>query len=142
MRSAHSFDFEIGKSLCQALVRSVDMAYNNVMEAKDNPAAGEYDRIIKFSLANSNMDIHFTKGFGSRTAKANYSLSVHMEAYDGKKIKLLQKMAVNGNVFISQPASGFTADKVFAKAIENAIQQVSDNAANLLISGFAEPKDK
>jgi len=138
--SAHTYNFEIGDSICAALTRSVETAYHNVIEVKINPARGEYDRIIKFSLQNSDMDIFFDEGFFSHTGRAKYSISIAIEAYDGKELKLLKKTVVSGNGFSSRETSAFSASKKFAIAIENGIQQVCDNVANLLISEFAEPK--
>src|SRR4030042_6547354 len=68
--SAHTYNFEMGKSLCDALTRSVETAYENVMVAKTNPQAGEFDRIIKFALQNSNMDVYFQDGFLTSTGRA------------------------------------------------------------------------
>ena len=136
--SAHTYNFEMGKSLCDALTRSVETAYENVMVAKTNPQAGEFDRIIKFALQNSNMDVYFQDGFLTSTGRANYSISIVMEAYNGKDIRMLKRSVVNGSGFSSRQSDPFSADKHFAQAIEAGLQQVSDNVANLLISGFAE----
>ncbi|MDP3182462.1 MAG: hypothetical protein Q8M54_06545 [Desulfobaccales bacterium] len=134
----HVYDFQMGDSLCQALLRSADAAYNEVVQADLDLKEGEFDRIIKYSLANSNLNIEFTGAFTWVTAKGNYSLSVLMEAFDGQNLSLIQKAPINGSGFVSQHGNEFTSDKIFAKAIEQGIQQVSDNAANLLASGFGE----
>jgi hypothetical protein len=138
--SAHTYVFEIGESLCSALTRSVEAAYQNALEPKTNPAKGEYDRIIKFSLQNSDMDVYFDNGFLSRTGRAKYSISIVIEAYDGRNLDLIKKSVVNGNGFSTRETNAFSASKKFAIAVENGIQQIADNVANLLISGYAEPK--
>lgn len=139
--SAHTYDFEMGKQLCAALFRAVQVAYENPVEPSANPQQGEYDRIIKFALQNSNIDVYFQEGFLSSSARANYSISVTIEAYEGKSMKLIQKSTVNGSGFSARGGSdAFSADKQFAQAVEAGVKQVCDNVANLLISGFAEPK--
>ncbi len=138
-------DVQIGKSLCQALVRSAEAAYNNVLEANASPVAGQYDRIIKFSLSNSNLDVRFSGGqfFQPITERVDYSLTVAMEVYDGKSLRLLQKMAINGHGSGTQTIPfGDHSFKVYEKPIDNGIQQVADDAANILISGVAEARAK
>lgn len=135
--SAHTYNFELGKALCSALHRSVETVYENATLTKSIQPQDKYDRIIKFSLADSNIDVYFQEGFLTPTARASFSISVTIEAYDGSG-KILRKTTVNGNGFSSKNADAFSANKVFAAAAESAIQQVADNVANLLISGFAE----
>ena len=135
--SAHTYNFELGKALCPALFRSVETVYDKVILSKSIQPQDQYDGIIKFSLANSNMDVYFQEGFLSSTAKANCSISVTIEAYDNSG-KLLRKTTVNGSGFSSKGTDVFSANKSFAAAAETAIQQIADNVANLLISGFAE----
>ena len=84
--------------------------------------------------------MYFQEGFLTPTARADYSLSITMEAYDGETMELLQRGTVNGSGFSAKRADEFGAEKEFVRAIEDAIQQVSDDVANLLVSGFAEPK--
>jgi hypothetical protein len=139
--TGHTYDFEIGSSLCAALRRSVETAYESVVETATQPRAAEYDRVIKFSLQNSKVDVYFQEGFLTTTARADYSLSIGIEAYDGENLDLLRRNTVSGTGFSSKGADAFGADKSFAEAIEDGVQQVSDNVANLLISGFAEPKE-
>jgi len=140
--SAHTYDFVVGPSLSAALLRSVEIAYENVFVADALTSVGKCDRVIKFVLQNSSMNIYFQSGFLSPTAHCNYTLSVGVEAYDANNHLLLRKATVSGRGFITKAANAFSADKYFAKTVEEAIQQVSDNVANLLISGFAEPRDK
>ena len=135
--SAHTYNFELGKALCPALFRSVETVYDKVILSKSIQPQDQYDGIIKFSLANSNMDVYFQEGFLSSIAKANCSISVTIEAYDNSG-KLLRKTTVNGSGFSSKGTDVFSANKSFAAAAETAIQQIADNVANLLISGFAE----
>ena len=136
--SAHTYNFEIGNSLCASLLRSVEAAYFQVFDLKSNPRKGEYDRIIKYSLQNSNMDIYFQDGFLTTSGKANYTISIMLEAFNDKSLRMLRKNVISGSGFSTRNTDAFSADKHFAKSIETAIQQVSDNAANLFISGFAE----
>jgi hypothetical protein len=138
--SAHEYKFEIGPALCIALRRSVETVYQTVIEIDTVSGVGQYDRVIRFSLQNSNIDVYFQSGYFTTTGRAQCMLAVSMEAYDGKNMELIGKTTVSGSGFSSRITNAFTADEAFAKAIEMAIQQISDNVANLLISGFAEPK--
>jgi hypothetical protein len=139
--SANTYNFEMGKQLCDAIFRAVQIAYENPVEPKTNPQQGEYDRIIKFGIVKSNIDVYFQSGYFSSTARANYAISITIETYDGKTMKLIRKSTVNGSGFSARDNSDvFYAEKQFAKAIEDGVKQVCDNIASLLISGFAEPK--
>ena len=133
----HVYDYQVGNSLCQALLNSADTAYNQVLQADLDLKEGEFDKVIKFTLVNSNLNIEFV-GLVLPTAKGSYSLSLLMEAFNGQNLNLLQKAPISGNGFVSQQADEFAAEKLFSTAVEQGIQQVSDNAANLLASGFGE----
>jgi len=135
----HIYHYPMGDSLSQALLRSADTAYNEVVVADLDLKEGEVDRVIKFTLINSSLTVEFAGAFFP-TAKGNYTLSVLMEAFDGQNLNLIQKAAITGNGSVSQQADGRAAAKLFSTTIEQAIQQVSDNAANLLTSGFGEIK--
>jgi len=138
--SAHTYNFEIGKPLSGALLRSVQIAYQDVLEVNTLESSEKFDKILKFTLQQSNMDIYFQEGFFTPNAKANCTLSIGIEAYDGKSNELLQMTTINGSGFSSKATDAFNANKSFAQAVETSIQQITDTVANLLNSGFAEQK--
>lgn len=140
--SAYSYNFELGTQLKNALYRTVESAYENPTLTNIIPSSGEYDRIIKFSLQSSVMDLQFETGFMSTSGRSTYAITVSMEAYDGSTMKLLKKSSFNGNGFMSQNNIKMgSAGKQFKTSIESAIQQLADTIANVLISGFGEPKN-
>jgi hypothetical protein len=139
--SAHTFTFNMGPAMKEALTKSVESAYSNVSILSDPPMPGKFDRVISFDLQSSNIRVEFVPGFWSNSAKANAILHVTMEIADGSSLKAIQRLTVNGNGFTTQKTSGGAdAQTQFSRAIEDAIRQLSDNTANLLISGAAEPK--
>lgn len=98
----------------------------------------DVDKVIKFSLKQSNIDVNFQEGFFVANARANCAISVGIEAYDGKTNELVQMTTVNGSGFSSASNDAFKASESFASAAEDAIQQIADSVSNLLVSGFAE----
>ena len=115
----------------------METVYEKVVRIDSIQPPNQYHRILKFSLINNNLDVYFLKGFLSITAKANCSISVSIEVYENSG-KLIRKTTITGSGFSSKNIDTSSAEKTFAAAVEAAIQQVSDNIANLLISGFAE----
>lgn len=139
--SAHTFKFNIGPALKEALTKSVEVAYSNVTILSQQPAPGQFDRDISFDLQSSNIQIQFVPKFWSSAAKANAILHVSMEIIDGSSLKAIQRLTVSGNGFTTEDTNGGAdAQKQFSRAIEDAIRELSENTANLLVSGVAEPK--
>lgn len=121
--------FDYGDLLSDALFRSVVVAYKDVMRSLDTLATGEYERIIRFR-------IHGTNGSGTRpyleSANDQFSISVTMDVLDGKTMERRKRTTVKENVI-------YPGDpKSFEKAIEQAIQRLSDDVAKLLVAGFVE----
>jgi hypothetical protein len=139
--SAHTFKFEMGPAMKESLIKSVEAAYSKVSILRETPKPGEFDRDISFDLQSSNVQVEFVPGFWNASAKANAIIHVSMEIIDGKSLKTIQRLAISGNGFSTKDTSGGgDAQKQFSRAIEDAIRQLSENTANLLISGVAEPK--
>lgn len=139
--SAHTFKFNMGPAIKEALIKSVEAAYSNVSVISESPRPGQFDRDISFDLQSSNINVEFVPGFWNAAAKANAIIHVTMEIMDGSSLKAIQRLTVNGNGFTTQDTSGGAdAQKQFSRAIEDAIRQLAENTANLLISGVAEPK--
>ncbi|MDP2047169.1 MAG: hypothetical protein Q8L00_13270 [Deltaproteobacteria bacterium] len=139
--SAHTFTFKMGPAIKEALTKSVGTAYSNVSVLSEPPKPGQFDRDISFDLQSSNVQIEFVPKFWTSAAKANAIIHVTMEIMDGSSLKAIQRLTVSGNGFTTQDTSGGgDAQKQFSRAIEDAIRQLAENTANLLISGVAEPK--
>jgi hypothetical protein len=106
------------------------------------PQPGEFERVFKFDLQSSNVRIEFVPGFWSNSARADCVLHVSMETADGPSLKAIQRLSINGNGFSNKETSGGDdAQRQFSLAIEDAIRQLTENTANLLISGVGEPRD-
>jgi len=139
--SAYTYLFEMGPALKEALTRGVRVAYSDVSVLTTRPQPGKFDRVICFDLQSSNVRIEFVPGFWTETAKADAILHIVMEAKDGLSLSDIQRLTVSGNGFSTKPSYvGAEAHKHFSIAIEDAIRQVTENTANLLISGVAEPR--
>src|SRR5438270_7203481 len=59
MNEFHSYDFEIGPALCDALLRSVNAAYSSVAEISPPASPGNHVLVIVFSLQKSQIDVSF-----------------------------------------------------------------------------------
>jgi hypothetical protein len=136
--SAHTYNVAIGQSVTACLLKAVAVAYDPVVAVATPPGSGEFDRVIQFSMQNSNFDVNFQDGFLTTNAKSQYTVAIVIEAYEGKSLTLLGKSSVTGNAFGSKQSGPFGSDQAFAETVETGVQQVCDGVANLLISGFAE----
>jgi hypothetical protein len=136
--SAHTYNVDIGASLTACLEKAVDVVYEPVVVVDEPPSAGEYDRVIKFSMQNSDLDVSFQEGFLSSNAKSQYTVSVTIEAYDGESMEVFGKSSVTGNSFGSENAGAFNASEAFRQTVETGVQQTCDSVASLLVGGFAE----
>lgn len=124
--------FDYGDVLSDALFRSVLQSYQHVARLLENPRAGQYDRILKFLVRNQ-------PGNATRpylaSANDQFTIMVTVEALDGSTLEFVQRTTIQRNVTYNGDS------KSFDKAIERAIQQLSDNVMNLLMAGFAEHTD-
>ncbi len=137
---AHEYNYVWGPSLVAALTKSVQSAYAHVTVVKDPPKPGDFERVIAFDLPWVDLVVEFVPGYLRQEAKARAYLKVTVEVYDGKTMKMLRSMPVEGRGTSSKDASGFVAyaPMQFTAAMEKAIQQLSEIVSNLVISGGAE----
>ena len=127
----------MGETLCDALTRSVGSYYDTVTRPEHAPARGEFDRIVKFDLHASDLDIQEQDdGWAGTTQRVAYRVSVSIEGYD-EHLSLINRSLVTGNGLVTRRGSPLQA--VVRDAVEMAVQELADNASNLLIAGLAEP---
>lgn len=121
--------FDYGDVLSDALFRSVLESYQHVTRFLENPRAGQYDLILKFIIRNhpGNATSPYLDSVNNQ-----FAIMVMVEALDGSTLEIVQRTAVQRSVTYDGKL------KSFEKAIERAIQQLSDNVVNLLMSGFPE----
>jgi len=130
--SAHTYTFEVGPPLQSALLRAVEAVYDEVAMIDNTGLLVDYPVGYKFDLENAQIDVTFQQGFWTVSSRGNVNLSVSLERYgpDG----LENRMVLSGSGFMSGGADAFNADSQFAQAVEDAIKQVSENAANVMMS--------
>ena len=144
MNDFHSYDFEIGPTLCNALLRSVEAAYSSVAEISRPASPGDYALVIAFSLQKSQIDVSFEERL-TPSARAYSLFAVSVEMFNGKTMVPLHSSTLNGRAFLIRAlgkVSSREAEKVFAAAIESSIQQLASNAAALLAQWAEEPSPK
>jgi hypothetical protein len=139
---AHEYNYVWGPSLVAALTKSVQSAYANVTVVNERPKPGDFERVLVFDLPWVDLLVEFVPGYLNQVAKAKASIKLNVEVYDGKTMKLVRTMPVEAKGSSSKDASGFVAhaSMQFTAAMETAIQELSEIASNLLISGAAEPR--
>jgi hypothetical protein len=145
MLAEFSYTVDFRDAVVKALMGSVEASYQNVFIVNVPPVEGQYDRVIRFALQySSKPDLKLADG-----ARASYTMTISMEAFDGKNMKLVQRTSISGYGMHTSPLPRFFASandlklagsEALTKSIDGAIQQLSDSAANLLIGGFAEPE--
>jgi len=141
MNEFHSYDFEIGPSLCNALLRSVNAAYSSVAEISQTASPGKHVLVIVFSLQKSQIDVSFEEKL-TPSARAYSLFTVSVDVVNGKTMVPLHSSTLNGRAFLIRAlgkVSSGEAEKVFAAAIESSIQQLADNATALLAQWAEEP---
>ena len=141
MNEFHSYDFEIGPILCNALLRSVNAAYSSVAEISQPASPGKHVLVIVFSLQKSQIDVSFEEKL-TPSARAYSLFTVSVDVFNGKTMVPLHSSVLNGRAFLIRAlgkVSSGEAEKVFADAIESSIQQLADNATALLAQWAAEP---
>lgn len=124
--------FDYGDVLSDALFRSVLQSYQHVALFTENPRAGQYDRILKVLVRNQ--PVNTTRPYLA-SANDQFTIMVTVEALNGSTLEFVQRTTVQRSVTYNGDS------KSFEKAIERAIQQLSDNVMNLLMAGFAEHTD-
>ena len=127
------FELELGEPLCNALSKSVEGTYRAAIRATTPYYRGQYARVIQFDLQNSSLSITPRAGGSNRIA---YTLSVVVERY-GLDLKLIGRNAVTGNGLVD---SRTVTDEVVRQAVEAALQQVADEATNLLVARLDGPR--
>ena len=141
MNEFHSYDFEIGPSLCNALLRSVNAAYSSVAEISQTASPGKHVLVIVFSLQKSQIDVSFEEKL-TPSARAYSLFAVSVDVFNGQTMIPLHSSTLNGRAFLIRAlgkVSSGEAEKVFAAAIEASIQQLADNATALLAQWAEEP---
>ena len=140
----HAYYYLLGPALQTALTKSVKAAYADVTVVKVLPRPKEFDRIIGFGIEKADVQLKFIPGYLAQDAKATAIIGVMVNTIDGASLKILRRMPVQGRGESIEDASGFVpyAPKHFTKAIEDALQQMSEIVSNLLISGGAGPGRK
>ena len=128
----HVYHYRLGPALRTALLKSVKAAYADVTVVKVLPRPKEFHRIISFDLDYADV----------REAKASAKIAVIMDIIEGASLKIVRRMPAQGRGSSLKDASGFVshAPMQFTKAVEDAIQQLSEIVSNLLISGGAEAR--
>ena len=140
----HSYDFEIGPTLCNALLRSVNNAYSSVAEISRPASPGDYPLVIVFSLQKSQIDVSFEERL-TPSARAYSLFAVSVDVFNGKTMVPLHNSTLNGRAFLIRAlgkVSSREAEKVFAAAIESSIQQLASNAVALFAQWAEEPSPK
>jgi len=160
--------FLVGDELSASIFTRVNSIYQTVKIIVDgDPSARNYDRIIKLSLqrnkcglmgSGGNLDIDFSDfpDDGYRTRSSRFDIVVLIEVYDGKELEFIKSKSVKGSGIyrserkvmfrpgddLSPTMIGFEKRKNrLEKAINDAIQNVSNKVFKLLKSGFLEPKN-
>ena len=136
----HVYHYRLGPALRTALLKSVKAAYADITVVKVLPRPKEFDRIITFDLEMADVRVEFIPGYLRQEAKASAKIAVIMDIIDGASLKIVRRMPAQGRGSSLKDASGFVshAPMQFTKAVEDAIQQLSEIVSNLLISGGAE----
>lgn len=155
--------FDVGKSLSASLFERINSIYQTAVQIKDSDlSAGNYDRVIKFSIqrdkcglnsppTNPDIDFEDIPGEGYQTRSARFNIFVSIEVFDGEGLEVITSKVVRGDgIYRTERKVRFSSDDPHSsrflgldrrknrleKAINDAIQDVSNKAAKLLKSGF------
>lgn len=139
---AHKYHYLWGPAVQEALIKSVRSAYDNPTVVTVPPRPGEFDRVLVFDLPKVSLTVEFIPGYLRQEARAKAAINITMEILEGKSMRALKNLPVTAKGASAEDASGFTpyASRHFTEAMENAIQQMSEIVAHLLITGAAEPQ--
>jgi hypothetical protein len=136
--SVISYQIEIGETLCDTLTRSVRVAYDSAVRRGRDPRIGEFDRVLRFALDSSGLDIELQDDDGAGVkSRVTHTLCVSVEAYD-RELRLLSRSALTGTGIAS--GDGIATRHVVREAAEGALQRIADGFAKLLDAGLAEPQ--
>jgi len=157
--------FEVGENLSASLFDGVNSIYQTAIKIDDDDlSAGNFDRIIKFSLqrdkcglmsSRTKLDVDFKDipGEGYQTRSARFHIVVSIEVYDGEELELINSKIMKGEgIYRRELKVTIRSDDPYSprimgydmrknrleKAINNAIQDVSTKVIDLLKSGFLE----
>ena len=132
-----TFQVALGETLCDTLGRSVAVYYQAVTRLRSEPGRGEFDRVLKFDLKDSDLDVQVQDhGWGRLTNQATYRVSVSIQAFDAR-MKRVNRTVVSG--YGTRSRGGAAAEQVVHEAMQTAVQQLIDHTSNLLVAGLAEP---
>lgn len=137
--SGDTYKFDIGHSLCPALRRSAVVYFEKVIEENSMPREGLYDRIVKYSYQDIDVDVFYYDDLFKTGGRANCSIFLIMEAFDSN-LNLFNRVIITGNGSTSSEKDEFSESHHFAQAVERAIQEVTNNSTKLFQSGFTEYK--
>lgn len=138
----HEYHYRWGPALQEALLKSVRSAYTDIAVLQLPPRQGQFDRVISFDLPKVDLVVEFVPGYLRQEARAKASITINMEILDGKSMRPLKNLPVTGRGSSAKDASGFAAyaSGQFTKAMEIAIQQLSEIVSQIFITGTAEPR--
>lgn len=137
--SGDTYKFDIGTSLCPALRKSAASYFEKIIEDNSMPKEGLYDRIVKYSYQDIDLDVFYYDNLFKTGGRANCSIFLIMEVFDSN-LNLLNKAIITGNGSTSTEKDEFSDSHHFVQAVERAIQEVTNNSAKLFHFGFTEQK--
>jgi len=145
--SFSEIELEVGQCLCTYLEQAVGVAYQSVTALEKKPQPGIFDRILYISLDYSSYMFSSPSAFDSfnsqivpRPDRVTYILSIEIKAINGESMDLFGTTEVEANSSFPRGGKEEAEHEKLKDAVRRAVQQVSYKVANLLLSGFAEPK--
>ncbi len=145
--SFSEIELEVGQCLSIYLEQAVGVAYQSVAVLEKKPAPGTFDRIFYFSLDYSSFMFSspsaldaFNRQIIPRPDRITYILSIEIQAINGESMDLFGKTEVEANSSFPRGGKEEVEHEKLKDAVRRAVRQVSFKVANLLLSGFAEPK--
>ncbi len=145
--SFSEIELEVGQCLCSYLEQAAGVVYQSVTVLEETPQLGVFDRILHFSLDYSSFMFSSPSALDSlnrqiipRPDRVTYILSVELKAFQGKNLALLGTTEVEANSSFPRGGKEEAEHEKLKDAVRRTVKQVSFKVANLLLSGFAEPK--
>lgn len=130
---ARMHKFALGEPLCSALLKSVESTYRSA-ERNGKPHKGQYGRVIRFYLQDSALDV---RRLPNGSIRVVYNVGVAVETC-GRDLEPETRKLVTGSAIVSR--RDVKAAELVKEAAEAALQQVADNAAELLVAGIEGPR--
>jgi hypothetical protein len=130
---ATTYELELGEPLCALLLRSVESSYRAAHRASMMPVRGQYGRIVRFDLQKSSLTIEPRPDGSMRVA---YTISVVVERF-GRELERLGTNVVSANRLIGCDE---VTDEIVQRAVESALQEISDDASALLLARLDGPR--